>query len=202
MQIAEVGMEDIFEYLVEIINKKDKKDYYFKLLYEIRDEYSELNFMFQSNMIFDTQIDREHIVIMNALDEVLEWDVDAILNFIKDNKLEAKAVLMNDIIGYMGEDEFILLLDNVKGEHDIEDFQYSSEPIIIMELDNVGTYYIIDGKHRLFNAYQNRNIDIKAYVFTSDKLEGFLINENYKRNYRWIQKLLYLGYLLSRSEIE
>lgn len=71
-----------------------------------------------------------------------------------------------------------------------------------MELDNVGTYYIIDGKHRLFNAYQNRNIDIKAYVFTSDKLEGFLINENYKRNYRWIQKLLYLGYLLSRSEIE
>jgi hypothetical protein len=202
MQIAEVGMEDIFEYLVEIINKKDKKDYYFKLLYEIRDEYSELNFMFQSNMIFDTQIDREHIVIMNALDVVLEWDVDAILNFIKDNKLEAKAVLMNDIIGYMGEDEFILLLDNVKGEHDIEDFQYSSEPIIIMELDNVGTYYIIDGKHRLFNAYQNRNIDIKAYVFTSDKLEGFLINENYKRNYRWIQKLLYLGYLLSRSEIE
>lgn len=195
-------MEDIFEYLVEIINKKDKKDYYFKLLYEIRDEYSELNFMFQSNMIFDTQIDREHIVIMNALDVVLEWDVDAILNFIKDNKLEAKAVLMNDIIGYMGEDEFILLLDNVKGEHDIEDFQYSSEPIIIMELDNVGTYYIIDGKHRLFNAYQNRNIDIKAYVFTSDKLEGFLINENYKRNYRWIQKLLYLGYLLSRSEIE
>ena len=158
--------------------------------------------MFQSNMIFDTQIDREHIVIMNALDVVLEWDVDAILNFIKDNKLEAKAVLMNDIIGYMGEDEFILLLDNVKGEHDIEDFQYSSEPIIIMELDNVGTYYIIDGKHRLFNAYQNRNIDIKAYVFTSDKLEGFLINENYKRNYRWIQKLLYLGYLLSRSEIE
>lgn len=202
MQIAEVGMEDIFEYLVEIINKKDKKDYYFKLLYEIRDEYSELNFMFQSNMIFDTQIDREHIVIMNALDVVLEWDVDAILNFIKDNKLEAKAVLMNDIIGYMGEDEFILLLDNVKGEHDIEDFQYSSKPIIIMELDNVGTYYIIDGKHRLFNAYQNRNIDIKAYVFTSDKLEGFLINENYKRNYRWIQKLLYLGYLLSRSEIE
>ena len=202
MQIAEVGMEDIFEYLVEIINKKDKKDYYFKLLYEIRDEYSELNFMFQSNMIFDTQIDREHIVIMNALDVFLEWDVDAILNFIKDNKLEAKAVLMNDIIGYMGEDEFILLLDNVKGEHDIEDFQYSSEPIIIMELDNVGTYYIIDGKHRLFNAYQNRNIDIKAYVFTSDKLEGFLINENYKRNYRWIQKLLYLGYLLSRSEIE
>ncbi|MFR2451481.1 MAG: hypothetical protein ACLS9A_08940 [Clostridia bacterium] len=195
-------MEDIFEYLVEIINKKDKKDYYFKLLYEIRDEDSELNFMFQSNMIFDTQIDREHIVIMNALDVVLEWDVDAILNFIKDNKLEAKAVLMNDIIGYMGEDEFILLLDNVKGEHDIEDFQYSSEPIIIMELDNVGTYYIIDGKHRLFNAYQNRNIDIKAYVFTSDKLEGFLINENYKRNYRWIQKLLYLGYLLSRSEIE
>ena len=176
MQIAEVGMEDIFEYLVEIINKKDKKDYYFKLLYEIRDEYSELNFMFQSNMIFDTQIDREHIVIMNALDVVLEWDVDAILNFIKDNKLEAKAVLMNDIIGYMGEDEFILLLDNVKGEHDIEDFQYSSEPIIIMELDNVGTYYIIDGKHRLFNAYQNRNIDIKAYVFTSDKLEGFLMH--------------------------
>ena len=195
-------MEDIYEYLIEIINRKTNKVYYLKLLYEIKDEFHNLKFECPNNINYNNQIDMEHIIIMNTLDIALEWNVEEILDFIKTNHLESETIQINDIIDYMGKDEFLLLMNNIEKEKNIKYFQYSSEPIIIMELNNVGTYYIIDGKHRLYNTYRKNKQNIKAYIFTSDKLEKFLLNEDYKKNYKWVQKLLYLGHSLSKSEIE
>lgn len=195
-------MEDIYEYLIEIINRKTNKEYYLKLLYEIKDEFHNLKFECPNNINYNNQIDMERIIIMNTLDIALEWNVEEILDFIKTNHLESETIQINDIIDYMGKDEFLLLMNNIEKEKNIKYFQYSSEPIIIMELNNVGTYYIIDGKHRLYNTYRKNKQNIKAYIFTSDKLEKFLLNEDYKKNYKWVQKLLYLGHSLSKSEIE
>ncbi|WP_373267153.1 ParB N-terminal domain-containing protein [Hungatella hathewayi] len=195
-------MEDIYEYLIEIIDRKTNKEYYLKLLYEIKDEFHNLKFECHNNINYNNQIDMEHIIIMNTLDIALEWNVEEILDFIKTNHLESETIQINDIIDYMGKDEFLLLMNNIEKEKNIKYFQYSSEPIIIMELNNVGTYYIIDGKHRLYNTYRKNKQNIKAYIFTSDKLEKFLLNEDYKKYYKWVQKLLYLGHSLSKSEIE
>ena len=139
-------MEDIYEYLIEIINRKTNKVYYLKLLYEIKDEFHNLKFECPNNINYNNQIDMEHIIIMNTLDIALEWNVEEILDFIKTNHLESETIQINDIIDYMGKDEFLLLMNNIEKEKNIKYFQYSSEPIIIMELNNVGTYYIIDGK--------------------------------------------------------
>lgn len=98
----------------------------------------------------------------------------------------------------MGENEFDLLMNRISHEDEIEKFKCSPEPIMLMELNNYGNYYIIDEKHRLCFAKKNGIRQIKAYLFNSRELELFLLNSRNKMLYKWIQKLLYLGCLLSQ----
>lgn len=72
----------------------------------------------------------------------LEWDIDALLSNLKQNRYETIEIPLSENSIYSDGDN----VDSSKVERFIEEFP--SEPILLVWLEIVKKYYVIDGNHR------------------------------------------------------
>ena len=185
-------MKKTFEYLRKYINQKGLiyKIKFSPTLNKLEKDYDKLTFFIEDT--YDCQIDTEYIIFENTGDKLsLTWNITELNKALQqNNKNTAINITVSEIKKVLGEEEFFKCISNIYNEPIIKNksFSFSNEPIDIMKLAPTEQYYILDGKHRVYNAYHNGQ-DIEAYILNSDLLVPFLAGNHQKCIYFFICKL-------------
>lgn len=187
-------MENIFYQIQKYINttKFFSKIRYTYKFNQIKKLYYSLNFSINENI--EGEIDTEYIEFIGTNEKLsLTWDISNLRNYIKKNHPDDYSItsltqIRKDLgdIAYKKQIEAIAKEESKSGTR----FVTKQEPIYIMAFIPTKQYYILDGKHRLYEAHLKRT-DIKCYYLNSDMLVPFLINEDQRRLYRFIKEFFF-----------
>lgn len=187
----EVGwMEKTFLKIQDYINgmKTFSRVVYTERLNEMKRPYYSLNLFIDKDI--EGELDTEYIEFMQTNESLsLTWNISNLRNYILHNHPDDYAVVsLSQIREDLGETAYKRQIEAMEEEKvKLNTFPIiKQEPIYVMVLMPTRQYYILDGKHRLYEAHLKRR-DIKCYYLNSDMLVPFLINEDQRRLYRFIK---------------
>ena len=128
--------------------------------------------------------------------DVLVYNVNRVYDFIVQNSIDVKLVDTKEIIQYCSVDndmdiKYVKMNDTLRKSKE-------KNPIIILVSNMFIHPFVINGNHRIRNAYKSGISEIEVYVVEADDVIESLITEDYKRAYSIYQQLHRLmGMLLS-----
>lgn len=151
-------------------------------LMKLADRLCDLTFLLEESVQRELMLNEE---IWSS--DCLEYNVNKVYEYIIKNEIESECVSPIELYEYC----------NVENDLDIkfvnmnESLRKSKEnnPIIILKNDIFAKPFIINGNHRIRNAYNARVEKIKVYIINSDEVVNCLTSEDYKIAYDIYKKL-------------
>lgn len=119
--------------------------------------------------------------------DCLEYNINRVYELILKNSVQKEQIIVQDFYEYC----------NVENDIDIRFIKMNdalrkskvNNPIIILVSDMFLKPFIINGKHRIRKAYNNRETEMKAFILDADIVVDCLISEDYKKAYYIYKKL-------------
>lgn len=154
--------------------------------------YYSLNLSIDENI--EGEMDTEYIEFVKTGEKIsLTWNISRLRNYIRENHSNDYVIVsLLQIQKELGELAFKKQIEAIEKEKSKSDTKFVTkrEPIYVMAFIPTRQYYILDGKHRLYEAHLKRT-DIECYYLNSDMLVPFLINEDQRRLYRFIKEFFF-----------
>lgn len=121
------------------------------------------------------------------------WDIDKVKNIIKNKNIQSTKISVDKIF------------DKESIKNIVEDYNTSSkEPIIVANIENIPTNYIvIDGNHRINKYYRNNIKEIDAYILNPEEhIEGMTLTV-YKDIYKVVNNICNIqNYIVGKLEYD
>lgn len=142
------------------------------------------------DMYYFLDEDSQKKLILNEeiwISDVLVYNVNSVYDFIVQNSIEMKLVDTKEIIQYCSVDndmdiKYVKMNDTLRKSKE-------KNPIIILVSDMFIHPFVINGNHRIRNAYKLGISEIEVYVVEANDVVESLITEDYKRAYFIYQQL-------------
>lgn len=150
-----------------------------------------LNFMLQESEQRNLVLNME---IWNS--DCLEYNVNCIHELLQKSRVEKQLIDVKEVYKFC----------NIENQEDIKNIKMNDtlrrskeiNPVIILVNDMFTKPFIINGNHRVIDAFKKKVNTIKAYVINSDDVSDCLISDDYKKAYRIFKQL----YRLIGSKID